>query len=438
MLLDAAEELVDVQLVFTGSGAAQDANMEDDDIAAAGLHAVENVPQVIEIKVVADGDEDIAGAGADGSGSEFALLLEVELVHFDVSAGALAAALGDSENNIEKNGKNAAGHGGDRLGEEVDDGNLDAADMKIERDLEFAGAGFGVAKDENRQAVHRETPDDAECIEVGEESDIAAADDDGDDLEEDDDVDDAVAGAKTGVGLAEPGAEDAIFGNTIENPIGTDDGGIDGAGENQGADDNHEAMKNQTEKERPLEIHGQAADEVFEKTLPNVIGDDHDGKEGDHRGKDQAVNKNYHARFFKIGELGTLDLAIDLGKGLLAAHGQNGMAESDEDGDDAEHLRKIAVPEPAQGAAGEMNIARRGKRGQRGMAVESGVNAPADEDDHHDGDELHDVEGFFAGFRNAFGVFPPEVDGDGNGEAGGDPGDGIFRKRPAGHLEVLG
>ena len=67
---------------------------------------------------------------------------------------------------------------------------------EVQRHLEFTLAGIGVAQDQNSQAVHRKTPDDAESIEVCEEGHIAVADDDGEDLQHDDDVDDAVAGAE--------------------------------------------------------------------------------------------------------------------------------------------------------------------------------------------------------------------------------------------------
>ena len=123
----------------------------------------------------------------------------------------VAATFGNGEHDVEQDRESAAGHRGDRLGEEVDesdqeerqgdeaeaDGNLHAADAQIERHLEFALAGAGVAKHQHGEAVHRETPDHPEGVQVGEESDIAAADDDGGDLQNNDDVDDAIAGAET-------------------------------------------------------------------------------------------------------------------------------------------------------------------------------------------------------------------------------------------------
>ena len=62
MLLDAAEKLIGVQFVFSGSGAAQKPHVEHDHVAPARFDAVQHVPQVIERVVIADRDEDIAGA----------------------------------------------------------------------------------------------------------------------------------------------------------------------------------------------------------------------------------------------------------------------------------------------------------------------------------------------------------------------------------------
>src|SRR6185437_15156237 len=195
-------------------------------------------------------------------------------IHLDVSDAAIAAAtLGDGEYDVKQDREDAAGHRRDGLGEEVDDGdeeegqrddaeadgNLHTADAQIERHLKFALAGIGVTQDENGEAVHREAPDHAEGVEVGEEGDVAAADNDRRDLQDDDDVDDAIAGAEFGVRLAKPLAEDAVFGNAIEDAIGANDRGVDGASENQRADDDDEAVKDQAGNERPGKIHREAA-----------------------------------------------------------------------------------------------------------------------------------------------------------------------------------
>src|SRR5262249_62391382 len=114
---------------------------------------------------------------------------------------------------------------GDRLGEEVDnsnqekregdqaepDGNLHPAKFEVQGNLELPLAGPGVAQYEYGQAVHGEAPNNAEGVEVCQEGDIAAADEDGENLQADDDVDDAIAGPEFGVGLAERFGQDAVL-----------------------------------------------------------------------------------------------------------------------------------------------------------------------------------------------------------------------------------
>src|SRR6202453_3600456 len=433
MLLDAAEKLIGFEFVFTGAGAAQQTHVEHDNVAAAGLQPVEHIAQVIEIEVIADRHEDIAGTRANRLGAQFAFELEVELIHLDVRDAAVAATpLGDREYDVEQDRENAARHRRNRLGEEVydrdqekdqrddaeADRNLNAADAQIKRHLEFALAGIGVAQHENGEAVHREAPDHAEGVQVGQEGDVAAADDDRRDLQDDDDVDDAIAGAELRMRLTEPLAKHAVFGNAIEHAVGPDDCSVDRAGENQRSDDNDETVEDQAGDERPGEIHREAADQIFEEALADVVRDDHHGEKRNQRCEDQAVNENDHARFFEVGQLGAFDFAIDLRERFFAAHGEHGMAERDENRDDAEHVRQIRVNQPAQRLFAEVNVAGIRKWRQRRMAQDRGVNTPADQDHHHHGDQLHDVEGFFARFRNALGVFPPEVDRDDDGECG--------------------
>src|ERR1700675_1767008 len=122
MLLDAAEELIDVQFVFAGSGTAQQANVQDDNVAAAGLDAVKNVAEMVEGVVVADGDQNISWACADTFGGELAFESEIELIHFDArGVGVVAATFGDGEHDVKQYRESSAGHGSDGLGEQVDE-----------------------------------------------------------------------------------------------------------------------------------------------------------------------------------------------------------------------------------------------------------------------------------------------------------------------------
>src|SRR5258707_10587063 len=219
MLLDAAEELIGVEFLLAGGGAPQDAHMQYNNVAAARLHSVQNITQMIHIEMVAYGNENVAGFWADRFRSQLAFQFQVELVHFHVRHTSVPRTLfRNGENDVQQHGKHAAGHGGYRLGKQIDERdqkkcqrdqskperNLFSTNRKVERNLEFALAWVGVAQYQHRQAVHGETPDHAECVQVRQEGYVAAADENGDDLQNHDDVDDAIAGAKTRMRLAKP------------------------------------------------------------------------------------------------------------------------------------------------------------------------------------------------------------------------------------------
>ena len=69
MLLNAAEKLIGLEFVFARSRAAQEPDMEHDNIAAPGLNAVQHVSEMIERVVVADRDQNVAGARTHRFGS---------------------------------------------------------------------------------------------------------------------------------------------------------------------------------------------------------------------------------------------------------------------------------------------------------------------------------------------------------------------------------
>src|ERR1700730_10612693 len=160
--------------------------------------------------------------------------------------------------------------------------------------------------------------------------------------------------------------------------------------------------------------------------LADIVGNNHHRKEGDQRGEHEAVDENYQPGFAKILQLGAFDFAVHLRKRFFAAHGQHGMTESNKDGDDAKGMRKTAVSQPAQGAGAKPEITRIWPRWQGGMAHDDGVGTPHYQHDHHYGDQLHDVQSFFAGFGNSFSVFPPEISRDHDGKAGSDDTDACW------------
>src|SRR5260221_7412115 len=172
MLLDTSEKLVGVEFLFAGSGAAQNADVQNHDVPPSRLHTIQNISEVVHIKVIADGNQNIAGLGADGFGSQLAFQFKIELVHFDVRHAATPRAFfGNSKYDVQQHGKSAAGHGGDRLGKQVHEcdqeqrqryqaqtnRNLLAANCKVQGNLKFSLAGTGIAQHQYRQAVHHKT-----------------------------------------------------------------------------------------------------------------------------------------------------------------------------------------------------------------------------------------------------------------------------------------
>src|SRR5882762_1755403 len=338
MLFDAAKKLVRVEFLFAGSRTAQDAHVQADHSAASVLHSIQHISQVIQVEVIADRHQDVASLGANRFRRQFAFQLQIELVHLHVrDAGMTRAFFRDCENDIQQNGERAAGHGGHRLGEQVDEGdqekhqsdesqtewNLLSTNREIQRYLKFALAGIGVTQYQDREAVHGKTPDHAEGIEVCEKGDITAADQNRNHLQDDDDVDEAVASAEARMRLAKPIAEHAVFGNPIQHTVGADNCGVHRAGQNHRADHHHECVKNQPNRQWPGKIHGQAADEIFQKSLAYAVWNDHHREERDQRSENHAVNENDHARFFEIDQLGALNFAVHLRQRFFSAHRQH-------------------------------------------------------------------------------------------------------------------
>ena len=59
-----------------------------------------------------------------------------------------------------------------------------------------------------------------------------------------------------------------------------------------------------------------------------------------------------------------------------------------------------------------------GKRREMRADMEDRVGAPKEQDDHHDGGDLHDLQGFVAGLVDALDVLPPVISGDEDGNGG--------------------
>src|SRR5260370_26171408 len=186
--------------------------------------------------MVADGNEDVARPSANGLRSQLSLQFKIELVHLDMcDASPMSAALRDCEYDVEQDREDTAGHGGNRVGEEGNDGdkekrksdqakpdgNLNPANIEVERHLKIARSRLGVPQHEHRQSIHDETPDDNERVQVRHEGDIATTDEDCQNLQAHDALSDSVARADPGVRLAAPFAGNAIVGGYIEYDDGT-------------------------------------------------------------------------------------------------------------------------------------------------------------------------------------------------------------------------
>ena len=112
----------------------------------------------------------------------------------------------------------------------------------------------------------------------------------------------------------------------------------------------------------PGHVHGHAGDEVVAVDRDaDGVRDDHDGKQGAYAGEDEAVDGDDDGGALEVLELGVLDLAIDLGEGLFAAHGEDGVAEGHENAEQRpKAAKKAGVSEKADGVIAEVEVGRCG------------------------------------------------------------------------------
>ena len=143
-------------------------------------------------------------------------------------------------------------------------------------------------------------------------------------LQAGDEVKQPVGRAVFGVRLEEPVGQHAVLGDAVEHAVGADDGGIDGARQDQEADADHEGFEHQLQPGGPEDVPGQTADEVAAIELhADFVGDQYHGQKADAGREHEAVDEDDESGFLEVGQLRRLDLAVDLGQRLLAAHGQD-------------------------------------------------------------------------------------------------------------------
>ena len=128
-------------------------------------------------------------------------------------------------------------------------------------------------------------------------------------------------------------------------------------GEDQRAHQHDEAVEQQAQRQRADQVHGKAADQVVQKLRPGRIGNDHHGEERDQRREEHAVDEDHAAGALQILELGMGDFAVDLRQRFEAAHGEQRVAQADQDRDDGDGRRHRAL-QPAQRIVGEVQIVR--------------------------------------------------------------------------------
>src|ERR1039457_3989846 len=432
--LGIGEHLVRLQAELAGAGP-EGAHGEHHDVDLAGVGLEQDAVQVLQAVGIAHGDQDVAGTHVDGLLGNFRGRFQAEFFGF-LSLVLMAAAVvdfGALEDDEEGDGESDSRDGGHLLGEHVDDGEreqregnedqpnrqFELADHEIQRRLPEAIFGGFVAQDKNREGLHGEAPHHTEGVGFAQHDYVAAGEQDGEQLEADDGIDEARGGAEAVMRVAEPIGQDAILGDAVEHPVGADNGGIDRAREQQHAHQHDHSVEGQAQGQGAEQVHGKAADQAVQELGAGGLGDDHHREKGNQRGEEHAVGEDDPTGAFQVLELGVGDFAVDLGEGFEAAHGEEGVAQADHDGEDGDGGRHGAF-EPAHGIVGEAESMQGGK-GHRLIAVlQDGGDAPDDEDDHHGAGDLHDPQSLLAGFMHADNVLAPEVEGNPGGEDGGE------------------
>src|ERR1035437_6068092 len=428
--LGIGEHLFRLQAVLARAGL-EGADGEHHDVYLAGVGLAQDALQMLQAVGIAHGDQHVAGTHVDGLFGNFRMGIQEELLGFR-PAGELTFAIVDVaelEDDEEGDGEEGPGNGRRLFGEHVDHGeskerdgdhhqaerDFGCADVEIERHFPIAVAGLLVAQHEHAERLHGETPDHAEGVGLAQHHHVATADQNGEQLQPDDGIDETRGGAVGFIRVAEPLGEHAILGHPVEHAVGADDGGVDRAGEDQGADQYDKSMEQQAERDRADQVHGKAADQVVQVLGPRGIRNEHYGEEGNQRGEDHTVGEDHKAGALQVLQLGVGDFAVDLGQGLLAAHGEEGVAQADHDGDGGDGGSDGAL-EPAERLVGEANVLQGWKRHRLVAVLENRDHAPDEQDHDHDGGDLHDAQRLLAGFVDADDVLAPEVDGDYGGE----------------------
>src|SRR6266699_5165577 len=108
-----------------------------------------------------------------------------------------------------------------------------------------------------------------------------------------------------------------------------------------------------------------------------------------------------------------LDLAINLGHGFFAAHGENGVAEANENADESDRSGQRRMPQPAERASMRSrqvsNIPQLRPGWKMRTLHQERVATPRDHHDYHHGGHVHDAQSLLARFGYALDVLSPKV-----------------------------
>src|SRR5579884_269511 len=300
------------------------------------------------------------------------------------------------------------------------DGDFDAANANVERNLVFLIVTL-ITKHENTQRFQEKAPDHAEGVSFAEQIHVAAAGGYRGDLQQRDGVDHAMRRTVLAMGFTEPIQQDAVFGDAVENAVRPDNGGIDGSGENQYADNDDEHVEQKAQQLRTGKLHGERAEEVIAVFVPDIRRrNDHGGEQSDDARADDGVPADDIGRDPEVLHFRVRDFAVHLRERLKTAHGKQGVSERN-DHRYKPDLRPERAFIPAERRGAELQIMRDGRGGQFRLALEQdGQRTPEEKDDDHDGRNLHDAQRFAAGLMQTLDVRPPEIGRKDHAKKGGE------------------
>ena len=138
-------------------------------------------------------------------------------------------------------------------------------------------------------------------------------------------------------------------------------------------------------------------------------GNQHRSQQRAAAGENQAVDGDDDRRPLQVLEFGMRDLAVDLGQALLAAHGQNRVAEGHQDAEKPENRQSSSAQE-AERILTEVEMRRDGRRRQLRAAQPHRISAPDKQNHHHHRGNLHHPQCLVARLLDSLDVLPPVVD----------------------------